>query len=184
MPGFLKFVFTLYISQLYRVMRFQIHHSTTSCLPNTCIILHMMAKLKIFVTFFSGTTMPRFLKFGFRLNVSQTYRVMRFQIHHSTTSCLPDTCINLHMMAKLKIIVVLFSGTTMPGFLKFGIKLYISQPYRVMRFQIHHVTTSCLPNTCIILHMMARLKSFVTFFSGTTMPGFLKLCFTLFISQL
>ena len=44
-----------------------------------------------FVTFFSETTLPGFLKFGFRLDISQLYCVMRFQIHHPTTSCLPNT---------------------------------------------------------------------------------------------
>ena len=79
-------------------MRFEIDHLTTSCLPNTCMILHMIAKLKIFVTFFSGTTIQGFLKFCFRIYISQLYCVMRFQIHHSTTSCLPNTCIFLHYL--------------------------------------------------------------------------------------
>ena len=33
------------------------------------------------------------------------------------------------------------------GFLKFGFRDYIGQPYWVMRFQIHHSTTSCLPSS-------------------------------------
>ena len=100
-----------------------------------------------FVTFFSGTTIQGFLKFGFRIYISQVYRVMRFQIHHSTTFCLPNTCMILHVITKLKISITFFSGTTIQGFLKFCFKVYISMLYRVMRFQIHHSTTSCLPNT-------------------------------------
>ena len=84
--GFLTFGFRVYISQLYRVMSFQIHRSTTSCLTNTCIILHMIAKLKIFVAFSSGTTIQ---VFGFRVFISQLQCVMGFQNHHSTTFCLP-----------------------------------------------------------------------------------------------
>ena len=80
----------VYSNQPYRLMRFQMYHSTTSCLPNTCIILHMTSKLKTFVTFFWGIKLQGFLKFGFMVYTSQPYRVMRFQFHHSTTSCLPS----------------------------------------------------------------------------------------------
>ena len=124
-------------------MRFQIHHLTTSCLPNTCMILHMIAKLKIFVTFYSGTTIQGFLKFSFRVYLSQLYRVMHFQIDHLTTSCLQNTCMILHMIAKLKIFVTFFSGTTIQGFLKFGFRIYISQLYRVM-----HIFTLLILSTC------------------------------------
>ena len=136
-------------------MRFQIHHSPTSCLPNTCMILHMIAKLKIFVTFFSGTTIQGFLKFGFRVYISQLYCVMRFQIHHLTTSCLPNTCIILSKIAKLKIFITIFSGTTIQGFLKFGFKVYISQLYCVMHFQSHHSINFCLLNTYFTLLILS-----------------------------
>ena len=45
--------------------------------------------MNIVVAFFSGTTLLRFSKFGFRIYISQLYRVVRFQIHHSITSYLP-----------------------------------------------------------------------------------------------
>ena len=98
--GFLKFGFRVHISLLDRVIRFQIYHSTTSCLPNTCMILHMIAKLKIFVTFFSGTTIQGFLKFGFRVYISLLYHVMRFQIHQSTTSVFNE---HFHIFTLLKL---------------------------------------------------------------------------------
>ena len=152
--GFLKFGFRVYISQLYRVIRFQIPYSTTSWLPNTksCIILHIKAKFKVFVTFFSGTAWQGFLEFCFRFYTSQLYCVMRFQIHHSTTSCLQNTCIIVHIIAKLKIFVTYFSGTTWQGFLKFDFRVYINKLFSVMRFRIYHSTNSCLSNTCIILY--------------------------------
>ena len=143
-------------------MRFQIHHSTTSCLPNTCIILNMIIKLKIFVTFFSGITIQGFLKFGFRVYLSQLlYRMMRFQIYHLTTSCLPNTCMILHIIAKLKIFVSFFSGITIQGFLKYGFRIYTSQvTYTV--WCVFRFITQQLPVyrtlECMILHMIAKLK--------------------------
>ena len=95
----------------------------------------MVAKLKIFVAFFSGTTMPGFLKFGFRVYISQLYHLMHFQIHHLTTSCLPKTCIIVHMMTKLKMFLTFFLGTKLQGFLKFGPRVNISQLYRVIVFR-------------------------------------------------
>ena len=76
--GFMKFGFRVYMSQLFLVMSFQIHHSTTSCLTNTYIILHITSMLKFPVTFFSGITFQGFLKFGCMVNLSQLYRVMFF----------------------------------------------------------------------------------------------------------
>ena len=74
--------------------------STTSCLPNTCMTHEI--EVQNFVTFFSATSLQRNLKFGFRVYISQLYRVMRFHIYNSTTSCFLNTCIILHMIAKLK----------------------------------------------------------------------------------
>ena len=96
----------------------------------------MIAQFGIFVVFFLGTALQGFLKFGFRVYISHLYRVTRFQIQHSTISYLPNTYIYLHMVAKFKIFVALFSGTSLQGFLKFGFRVYASQLYRVMRFQI------------------------------------------------
>ena len=100
-------------------------------------ICQSLCPMNIFVAFFSGTTIQGLLKFGFRVYIYQLYCVVHFQIHHSTTSCLPNTCIIIHIIPKLKIFITFFSGTTIQGFLKFGFKLYICQLYRVMCFQIH-----------------------------------------------
>ena len=59
--------------------------------------------MNIFRRIFLRNYTTRISEIGFRLDISQLYRVMRFQIHHSTTSCLPNTCLILHMIAKLKI---------------------------------------------------------------------------------
>ena len=77
------YTISLDISTICCMLHLQIHHLTTSCLPNTCIILDIIAKLKIFVTFFSGTTIQGFLKFGFKVCICQLYCVMHFQIYHS-----------------------------------------------------------------------------------------------------
>lgn len=55
----LKLGFSVYIRELYRVMRFQFHRSTTPCLPNTCIILYMIA------TFVSETITPSSFSYTF-----------------------------------------------------------------------------------------------------------------------
>ena len=52
---------------------------------------YMTAKLKTFVTFFSGTTIPWFLIFNFKVYISQLYCVMLFQIHNSKTFYLPKS---------------------------------------------------------------------------------------------
>ena len=125
-------------------MPFQIHHSATSCLPNTCIVLHMMAKLKIFVAFFSGTTMPGFLKFGFSW----------FQgLYKSAISCdvFSDSSLDNFLFTKhlydfthdsqvenFRHIFLRNYNT----FLKFGFRVHISQLYCVVHFQIHHSITS------------------------------------------
>ena len=79
----------VYWNRLYRVISFQIHHSTTSCLPNT---FHITAKLKknrhIFLKNYN--LIQRFLKIGFGVYISQLYCVMLFQIQNSTTKYLGE----------------------------------------------------------------------------------------------
>ena len=57
--------------------------------------------------------------------------------------------------------VAFFSETTIQGFLKFSFRVYLSQLYGVMRFQIDHLTTSCLLNTCIFLHYLFFRRIFL-----------------------
>ena len=135
------------------------------CFTSVCPSVSPSVPWIFFVAFFSGTTIQGFLKFGFRVYLSRLYCVMGFQIDHLTTSCLPNTCMILHMIAKLKNVVTFFSGTTVQGFLKFCFRIYISQLYRVMRFQIHHSTTSCLLNTCIIFTPDSQVENFSSHFS-------------------
>ena len=63
----------------YTVLPLSVH-------PSICQSVRPMS---IFVTFFSGTTLQGFLKLDFRVYKSQLYCGLHFQIHYSTTSCLP-----------------------------------------------------------------------------------------------
>ena len=74
--------------------------------------------------------LPRFEKWGYTVLPLS----VRPQVHPSVRQS----------VRPMNIFVAFFSGTTMPGFLKFGFRVYISQPYRVMHFQIHHSTTVVL----------------------------------------
>ena len=104
--------FRIYRSQLYCVMCFQIHYSTTSFLPNSCIILHMLVKLKIFVTFFSGTYNARISKILFQGLYKSAIPCDAFSDSSLNNFLFTKHCIILHMMAKLKILVTFFFGTT------------------------------------------------------------------------
>ena len=93
--------------------------------------------MNIFVAFFSWTIIQGFLKGLLKSAISFD----AFSDSLSTTSCLPNT---FHMTAKLKKNRHIFWGTTIQWFLKFGFRVYISQLYCVMLFQIHNSTTKYL----------------------------------------
>ena len=80
----------------------------------------MTSKLNIIITLFSGTTLQRFLKFGFRVFTSQLYCVMYF-LNFTLQLPVKRTLASFYTWhPSWNLFVPFFSGTTLQWYLKFG----------------------------------------------------------------
>ena len=115
--------------QMYHVYRNQAAASYSSLYFFIFLSLQF-STLKFFVTLFSGTSRPRRLKIGTRLDSGQMYHVYQNQAAASYSSLYFFIFLSLQC-STLKFFNTLFSGTLRPRRLKLGTHINSGQMYHV-----------------------------------------------------
>ena len=130
----------LWHHQLYGVCEFHWCRMSTSYLSD---FVHTCVRPKIIsVTYFSATTYRNELKFGMHLWHYELYRVCEFHWCRMSTSCLLDfvhTCVRPEIIS-----VTHFSATAYGNDLKFCMRFWHHELYRVCEFHWCRMSTSCI----------------------------------------